>query len=399
MIAGRDPHLAIVGGSIAGCAAAIAFRQTGARTTVFERSAAHLQERGFGIGLPAPTLRELTRADFVDASMPTHSVDQRLWITRGAHGAGEEHLLWRQSSEVCLCNWGMLWQSLRRRVPDSDYRTGATVAAIAPGTAGCGVLVGGDPENFDAVVGADGIHSLVRRSLTPESSPRDSGYALWRSCYPEEMMPRPAPELESGFATLVFPHGQAVVYLIPDRRGRTHRLLNWAVYAYPPQAMRIGSRPPGADAPVGDYIKEIVQKHLPTRWAELISATPGSEIAFYPVMDLTLPDYGRDRVALIGDAGTITRPHTASGAVKALDDALYLRKALRNSGHLPEAFDGYRNNRCQAGNELTALGRRMGRDQIEYPPDWLSMSADAMDDWARGTLSGSTHYLYGNIHD
>ena len=55
-------RVAVIGGSIAGCAAAIALRRAGCEVTVFERSQGALRARGAGIIVPRPLLAQLTAA-------------------------------------------------------------------------------------------------------------------------------------------------------------------------------------------------------------------------------------------------------------------------------------------------------------------------------------------------
>src|SRR5262245_47502899 len=59
-------NVAVIGGSIAGCAAAIALRRAGCEVTVFERSRGNLEDRGAGIGMPLALLHTLVERDFVD---------------------------------------------------------------------------------------------------------------------------------------------------------------------------------------------------------------------------------------------------------------------------------------------------------------------------------------------
>ncbi|MEK8145487.1 hypothetical protein NKH18_41475 [Streptomyces sp. M10(2022)] len=100
---------------------------------------------------------------------------------------------------------------------------------------------------------------------------------------------------------------------------------------------------------------------------------------------------------LAGDAASVTRPHTASGAVKALQDALCLEQALRESPAPADALRHYARERTAEGARLMELGRRLGGAQVERTPDWTAMDQDAVDAWCRATLAGSTSYLYGDI--
>ncbi len=61
--------VAVVGGSIAGCAAAIALQRIGCEVTVYERSTGQLVDRGEGLGIPLSLLQTLVARDLVDADM------------------------------------------------------------------------------------------------------------------------------------------------------------------------------------------------------------------------------------------------------------------------------------------------------------------------------------------
>ncbi|MGH8876699.1 MAG: FAD-dependent monooxygenase, partial [Stackebrandtia sp.] len=90
----------------------------------------------------------------------------------------------------------------------------------------------------------------------------------------------------------------------------------------------------------------------------------------------------------------ITRPHTASGATKALQDARCLEAVLRSNSSLDAAVREYNQRRYDAGNQLVELGRRMGRDQVLETPPWPRMDATAMGAWLASTLAGQGFYLF-----
>ncbi|NEC23474.1 FAD-dependent monooxygenase, partial [Streptomyces parvus] len=96
---------------------------------------------------------------------------------------------------------------------------------------------------------------------------------------------------------------------------------------------------------------------------------------------------------LAGDAAGVTRPHTATGAVKALQDALCLERVLREGPDPATALERYADERTAAGARLVELGRRMGRALVEEVPDWPTMGQDEVDVWFRGVLAGTWHYL------
>jgi len=68
----------------------------------------------------------------------------------------------------------------------------------------------------------------------------------------------------------------------------------------------------------------------------------------------------KGRIALLGDAAFIVRPHTAMGVSKAAGDAMALRDCLTQSRDLPEALNQYNNLRDLAGREIARYGQDLG---------------------------------------
>ena len=65
------------------------------------------------------------------------------------------------------------------------------------------------------------------------------------------------------------------------------------------------------------------------------------------------------RIALIGDAAFVARPHTAMGVAKAAGDAMALARAM-DQGWTPEARNAFDRERLDAGAAIVAYGRRLG---------------------------------------
>src|SRR5258707_819312 len=113
----QGSRVAVVGGSIAGCAAAIALERAGCHVTVYERSRGELRQRGY---LPA---------DYTSVVRTC-----RWWVV--ADGTPTGRLLWKQPAAAASNNWGVLWRSLRRGLGEVDYREGASVNSFAEAGAG-----------------------------------------------------------------------------------------------------------------------------------------------------------------------------------------------------------------------------------------------------------------------
>ncbi|MFW2339972.1 MAG: FAD-dependent monooxygenase [Acidimicrobiia bacterium] len=397
--------IAVAGGSIAGCATAIALSRAGCDVTVFERSSS-LQDRGSGIAIPVPLRDQLIEAGYIDAGYATCRLHYRRWVVReGDLDIGRR--LWGQESEGEANNWGNLWRSLRSKVPDDVYKVGSAITAYAPALDGVQVTFdGGAQGHFDAVVGADGYRSKVRELIHPHSEPQFAGYVLWRGNYEESRVTDRSwldETAEDGsWYTVCYPGGHGVFYMIPgfdDRSDIGHRRVNWAVYAPTPPGRDFShpsSLAPGAvDEDLYAVFDALVDEHFPPYHQQLIRHSAPEEVSLQPIYDEPVPSYVQDRLLLIGDAGTVTRPHTGSGATKALQDALSLERLAAQADNWESMAAAYNEERVASGNSLVELGRRIGYAQVESTPDWKSMKPADFVAWTKATLAGDDLYFYG----
>jgi 2-polyprenyl-6-methoxyphenol hydroxylase-like FAD-dependent oxidoreductase len=276
---------------------------------------------------------------------------------------------------------------LRAGVPDDRYHDGTTVSSVDNTDDGATITFDdGATEQFDVVVGADGYRSMVRHKMIDVSDPVYAGYILWRGNFPEaQLSDRVAIDRldeERAWLTVGFDGGHAVMYPIPDFDDEPTpgcRRINWAIYApEPADSATAGPRsiPPGSlPSSLFRHYQQLVDKVIPPAMRPLFTS-PQGEISIQPVYDASLERYVNGRVVLIGDAGTLSRPHTGSGATKAMQDARYLEQL----GHKHDDWDtllaAYDADRVATGNRLVDLGRRIGHDQVDHTPPWTSMTPE-----------------------
>lgn len=396
-------RIGIVGGSIAGCGAAIALSRLGGDVTVFERSSGALRDRGSGIAIPIPLRDELVSHDFLPADYACWRAVGRRWI--GHDGSAAGRTVWEQPGPAVTNNWGVLWRGLRARVSDDRYRDGVHVTEVREGDEGVEVhFDGGDVEHFDVVFGADGYRSLVRGLVHPGSEPQYAGYVLWRGNFPEsQLTDRRAWDhvLETEtWITVGFDGGHAVMYPIPDfAEGGGEYRVNWAIYGPTPPNLNLrgpSSIAPGAvDSAVYTHLQRLLSTSIPPDLRPLF-ASPLEEVSIQPIYDETVDRYVQGRLALIGDAATLSRPHTGSGATKALQDARTLETLGAEHDDWETLLAVYDADRTPAGQTLVALGRRIGHDQVEATPPWLNMTPTDFEAWTKGTLGGEQLYFWGD---
>jgi 2-polyprenyl-6-methoxyphenol hydroxylase-like FAD-dependent oxidoreductase len=197
------------------------------------------------------------------------------------------------------------------------------------------------------------------------------------------------------------PGGHSIFYLIPDFDGGTtpgRRRVNWGIYAPKPDGLDFaepGSLPPGAiDKALYAHLDRLLDEHFPPAVAALFRLSSRDEVSLQPIYDEVIERYAGRRLALIGDAGALGRPHTGSGATKALQDALAFERLAETLGSWEEVLAAYDAERVKASNALVELGRRIGRAQVEQTPDWPSMTEADFEAWSEATFAGSQLYFY-----
>ncbi|MFI1279332.1 FAD-dependent monooxygenase [Streptomyces sp. NPDC020858] len=408
----RGGTVAVVGGSIAGCAIATAAARAGAgEVVVLERTRGRLEDRGVGLCIHDERAVELGASGALPEGIAAHPLRRRRWVVRddadGAGGAGGNggaggsaggRVIWEQPFPFHSYHWGLLWRGLRASVPDSVvYRQGETVTGVeGTGTAGAEVrLAGGSVERYDLVVGADGYRSVVRAAVCPESRPHYAGYVCWRGNLDAARLAElgdAADSVPEAVTTVCFPGGTCVVYRIP---GPTGPRVNWVLYAPPPRDGQLRfddptSFPPGGLTPeLARHLAALLDREFPPYWGRALALTDPADTFVQPIYDLEAARTAAGRLLLAGDAASVVRPHNTSGAAKALQDATALADGWRRAESFEELLCGYEETRGAAGRELVALARRLGRAQVERTPAWAGMNGSEMEAWWRGQLAGA----------
>ncbi|GHB55003.1 hypothetical protein GCM10010347_26110 [Streptomyces cirratus] len=387
--------VAVIGGSIAGCAFASAAARAGAdEVVVLERTRGRLADRGLGLCIHDDRSAELAATGALPPGIAAHRLTRRRWVVRDAAAGPAGRTFWEQPFPFHSYHWGLLWSGLREATPESVvYRQGAAVTGVAAGGDRARVRLGdGAVEEYDLAVGADGYRSVVREAVSRTSRPEYAGYVCWRGNFDARRLAETgeADWPRDAVTTVCFEGGSCVVYRIPGPAGSR---VNWVLYAMPPQSGRLRlddptSFPPGRlTAELAAALPELLERDFPPYWARVISLTDAEHTFVQPIYDLASAHTTAGRFLLAGDAAVVARPHTTSGAAKALQDASAFETAWRRSGSWDELLDAYRAARGPAGRELVALARRLGRAQVERTPAWAVMDGRAAQAWWRDQLA------------
>jgi len=326
-----SPRIAIIGGGIGGLAAAAFLHQAGLPCVVYEQ-ARELREIGAGLIVAPNAARLLRRLGVLDAFMKTAVRLETGWeFRRWQDGAvlSAEDLSARcerlYGEHTYTAHRADLLDALSRAVPDGTVRLGRRVTAIdAGGPAATLAFADGGEAEADVVVGADGIHSVIRAALTDPVPPSYSGLSAFRALVPAADAPafarRPAQVLWLG------PDHHLVHY--PVRAGEFINLVamspagNYTTESWTATATveELLAEFDGWDPRLTGLIRAAA---TPGRWA-LLERQPLSRWSYGPV-------------TLLGDAAHPMLPFFAQGAAQAIEDAAALARRLAEDGADPVA--------------------------------------------------------------
>jgi 2-polyprenyl-6-methoxyphenol hydroxylase-like FAD-dependent oxidoreductase len=356
----------VIGGSVGGLFTANLLRQIGWQAIVFERSQGRLADRGTGIGTRPELFAVMRRIGIsIDASIGV-DVRSRICLDRDGTIARE------QPVAAVTSSWAHIYRRLLDALPTESGRPGMALARVEQDARSVtAIFADGTRVEGDLLIGADGLNSTVRRQFLPDVMPRYAGYVAWRAavaardippalhtlvlhhmifCFPDRglmlSIPMPSPDDDGRGCHFVWfrPVPEAdLAALCTDAEGRSHGT------SIPPPLIR---------RELIDEVKASAAAELAPQLAALVVRAP--QLIMQPIFDLESPRLAFGRVALLGDAAFVARPHVATGVTKAALDAQCLAHCLSDADDLESALARYDEQRKRFGQWLVARGRHIG---------------------------------------
>jgi len=332
-------HAIIVGAGIGGLNAALSLAKAGFVVRVIEQ-APTLAEAGAGIQLAPNATRVLQWLGVLPAVRFTAFVPEAIELRDVVSG---DVTLSKALGDAAATCYGAPYLSVHRAdlqralldaaraCPHIALSTGTTCSRVDADAAAPSVtLTDGSRITADVVIGADGIHSAVRRSLFGDDAPRFTGCVAWRGLVPVSALgtaaPRPVSTVWMG-AGAHFVHyyvrGGALVNYVAVTERADWREESWSVRGDPRELAAAFANWP---APV----------------PQLITATPADDCYRWALYDRPpMPQWGCGAVTLLGDACHPSLPFAAQGANMAIEDAAVLANCLSEGADIPAALRRY----------------------------------------------------------
>lgn len=362
----------IAGGGISGLALALSCHQVGIPFQVYE-SAAQMRPLGVGINLQPSAVRELfdlgleSQLDQVGIRLKDYGMYTKkglhVWTEPRGHDAGYD---WPAYSVHRGRLHMLLYDEVIRRAGPDAVKTGSRATGFENEESGV-VL---DLQDRDGrcervrgtvLVGADGIHSAVRRQMQPhEADPQWSGAILWRGT-------TQAKPFLSGASMVLIGHDglRFVSYPISAPDPATGlATINWICNLQfdPAQAFRKEDYSRAAN--LDDFLPAFEQ--ITFDWIDAPALIRGAQSVYeYPMVDRDpLDSWTVGRATLMGDAAHAAYPVGSNGAGAGITDARELVASFLAHGLTPQALNAYEDKMLPATSKIVLMNRNAGPDKI-----------------------------------
>jgi 2-polyprenyl-6-methoxyphenol hydroxylase-like FAD-dependent oxidoreductase len=365
------PRALVIGGSMSGLLSALALSRRGWDVEIFERVESQLSGRGAGIVAQPQLIEVFHRLGIhADRELGVPVSERHMFDSVG-------RLTHRTTCVQIMTSWDRVFDLLKTAVPAERYHRAKELQRIEQNDAGVTAhFADGTLARGDLLIGADGIRSNVRQQYLPDVTPLYAGYVAWRGLIAEAAFP-PAlhAELFEVFAFCLPPNEQMLGYpvagpgndlrpghrrynfvwyrpasedrelphLLTDDTGRTH-----ALSIPPPLIAKCVIAAMRADA----------RRVLSPQFQEVIRLA--GQPFLQPIYDIEVPRMAFGRVAIVGDAAFVARPHVGAGVAKAAEDALTLADALAHEPTVEAALQRFEAARIGIGHRIIARARHLG---------------------------------------
>ncbi|MBW4559444.1 MAG: FAD-dependent monooxygenase [Trichormus sp. ATA11-4-KO1] len=364
--------IAIIGAGPGGLAAAIALQNIGFNVQVYEK-AKEFRPAGTGLGLAPNGLNCLEAiAPGIVAALKSSGCQVNQTVLKNIHGetirANTSQFLEKYGQPLLTVWWWRLQQTLASRLPSDIIHLNHHCIGFKQNDNGVEIYFdGGKTVYADLLIGADGVNSVIRETLTGEGKPKYIGSMCWRAVieYHHELF---------NSHDLIFIQGnQQFMYLLNVGKGYT----SWITRKLSPNYSL---------SQTADEVKSRILDEL-TGWAEtfrtVVAATPAEQIWEGPICDRPpLNSWSQSRVTLLGDAAHPMAPAMGQGANTTFEDAYELQASFSRASSLTAALTSYEKSRIERTQIIQT--RSAVSEMRYYEPNRQTTNNDDFQNWLYG---------------
>lgn len=337
----------IIGAGIGGLTLAIALRQKGIEVEIFEATPV-FKHVGAGIIIAINSMQiykrlgmekkitnagnrlgrmELTNQYLKPISTSDIEAFEKIYklSNTALHRATLHEILLSELSDVPL--------HLNKRLKHLEQKNGVIDLTFEDGTT----------HQTNLLIGADGVHSAVRKFIFPAAKERSAKQICWRGVANFELEPNYKNAAREAWGAGerfgIVPIGPKSVY--------------WYACASYEKDAKLEFQ--------NKSISSVYEKFAPLV-QEIIAATPANAIFTSEIGDLEpIPTWYQGNICLLGDAAHATTPNMGQGANQAIESAWVLADCLSKENDLQKAFAQYQQIRKAKANEITNTSWQVGK--------------------------------------
>ena len=374
----RALSIAIIGAGIGGLAAASLLLKRGFDVTIYEQ-ASRFARVGAGIQ-QSPNVMKVHRGlgiekrlrDTAFAPLTSLNRDAITGATTNEFPLGRE-VEERYGAPFLAMHRGDLHAALADLVPEKHIRLGRKLRSIdQDGSRVRLVFEDGERVDADAVVAADGVHSLVRDYVSGPEQPRFTGRIAYRTTFPVSRLK----DVDIGGSRTKWwgPDRHIVIYYTTARRDEVY-----FVTSTPEKADWMTRESWSTKGDLGELQEAFRTFHADVR--AVLAAAP--EVHKWGIFERDpLPTWTRGRITLLGDACHPMTPYMAQGAATSMEDGVVLTRCLEgvapnDTGPALKRYEATRKPRTSLIQEISRLnnidrirsevGRVYGYDAFSAP--------------------------------